>query len=98
MYVRVFISLAHRKWRQILLRCIMKRQDPMDTTLTAVRHIPTSYKENILPNEGGQVLHELAEREVVESALSGTVKICLDRVPSNLTEPRCQPCFKWGLN
>lgn len=45
MDVRVFISVAYRKWSQILLRCIMKRQDPMDTTLTAVRNILTSYKE-----------------------------------------------------
>lgn len=73
MDVRVFISVAYRKQGQILLRCIMKRQDPMDTTLTAVRHIPTSYKEKTLPFESGQVLEELAEREVVESLLSGTV-------------------------
>lgn len=34
----------------------------MDTTLTAVRHIPISYKEKTLPNEGGQALAEVAER------------------------------------
>lgn len=45
----------------------------MDTTLTAVRYILTSYKQKTLPNEGGQILKVLAEREVVESPLSGTV-------------------------
>lgn len=46
----------------------------MDTTLTAVRDILTSYKEKkTLPNEGGQVLKVFAEWEVVESLLSGIV-------------------------
>lgn len=61
MDVKVLISVAYRKWSQILLRCIMKRQDAMDTILTAVRDILTSSKEKTLPNEGGQVLEELAE-------------------------------------
>lgn len=67
MNAKILISVAYRKWIQILLRCIMKRQDAMHTTLTAVRDILTSYKEKTLPSEGGQVLEELAEREVVES-------------------------------
>lgn len=61
MEVEVLISVVYRKWSQILLRCTVKGQEAMDTTLTAVRHIPTSYKEKTLPNEGGQAL-EVAER------------------------------------
>lgn len=55
------ISVVYRKRSQILLRCTVKGQEAMDTTLIAVRHIPIRYREKTLPNEGGQAL-EVAER------------------------------------
>lgn len=39
------ISIVYRKWSQILLRCAVKGQGAMDTTLMAVRQIPVRYKE-----------------------------------------------------